>query len=150
MTEHWYAPFFMALAAAGLIVLGCDSGSGGGGGEDTTQEPLVDTDGDTLYDVFEDEIGTDIELEDTDEDGFLDGEEWDAFTDPLDPDDYEYLDSSDQPLWDHFPYPPDLEGEGSQWGDVVDNFALPNYWGQLVNLYGFYGNVVYVVSTADS
>ena len=138
------------LAAAALWVgPGCDSGTGDGdGGPDS--EPLVDTDGDGLYDVFEEEITTDPDLEDTDEDGFTDGEEWELFTDPLDPDDYEYLDGNGAVVWEHFPYPLDLEGEGNGYGQIAENFAQPDLWDQLVNLYGFYGNVVQIVATADS
>ena len=139
---------FVAVAAL-LLGPGCDSGTGGGGdGEDS--EPLIDTDGDGLYDVFEEEITTDPELEDTDEDGYTDGEEWELYTDPLNPDDYEYLDGSGNVIWEHYPFPLDLEGEGSAYGDVAEYFAQPGRWDQLVNLYGFYGNVVQIVATADT
>jgi len=140
---------FVASLSIALLALapGCDSGSGGGGDD---PEPLIDTDGDALFDVFEAEIGTDPELEDSDGDGFFDGDEWAVYTNPLDPDDYEYVDGSGEVIWDHFPYPLDLEGEGYQYGEVAHNFAQPDYWGQLVNLYSFYGNVVQIVSTADS
>lgn len=139
-----------ALIAAGALLLGsgCDSGTGGDEGPES--EPLVDTDGDGLYDTFEEEITTDPELEDTDEDGYTDGEEWGLYTNPLDPEDYEYLDGSGNVIWEHFPYPLDLEGEGSGYGDVAEYFAQPSRWDQLVNLYSFYGNVVQIVATADT
>jgi hypothetical protein len=140
----------IALLAAGALLLGpgCDSGTGGGDGPDS--EPLVDTDGDGLYDTFEEEISTDPELEDTDEDGYTDGEEWELYTNPLDPYDYEYLDGSGNVIWEHFPYPLDLEGEGSGYGDIAEYFAATGRWDQLVNLYSFYGNVVQIVATADT
>ncbi len=50
--------------------------------------PLIDSDGDGLYDVQEEELGTDPGKRDTDGDGFDDKEEVDQGTDPLDPDDF--------------------------------------------------------------
>ena len=143
-----HASMALFAAAALLPIPGCVSGTGGTDGTDS--ELLVDTDGDGLYDVFEEEITTDPGLEDTDEDGYTDGEEWALYTDPLDPEDYEYLDGNGQVIWDHFPYPLDLEGEGSTYGEVAVDFAQPDRWNQLVNLYGFYGNVVQIVATADT
>ncbi len=108
-------------------------------------EPLVDTDGDGLFDVFEEEISTDPTLEDTDGDGYSDFEEWELYTNPSDAQDYEY-----QGGWDHQPYPLDLEGTGTQWGEVANNFQLLDYYGQQISLYSFYGNVVEIVSEAVS
>ena len=108
-------------------------------------EPLVDTDGDGLFDVFEEEISTDPTLADTDEDGFNDFEEWELYTNPLDTEDYVY-----QGGWDHQPYPLDLEGTGTEWGSIVNNFQLPDYLGQQITLHSFYGNVVEIVSEAVS
>ncbi len=140
------ALFATALLAAGLLAAGCTSAVG----DDDDIADLVDTDADGLYDTFEAEIETDPAVEDTDGDGYLDGAEWEMFTDPLDPDDFEYLDGNGERVWDHFPYPFDLEGTGSAYGDVVADFTLPNYWVQQVHLYSFYGNVIQIVSTADS
>lgn len=108
-------------------------------------EPLVDTDGDGLFDVFEEEISTDPTLADTDLDGFSDFDEWAAYCDPTDVEDYEY-----QGGWDHQPYPLDLEGNGYEWGSTVYNFQLPDRLGQQISLYTFYGNVVEIVSEAVS
>ena len=135
-----------ALLAGALMVAGCTSSVTG----DDDVEDLVDTDADGLYDTFEAEIETDPEVDDTDGDGYLDGDEWEMFTDPLDADDFEYLNGNGERVWDHYPYPFGLEGTGSAYGDVVANFTLPNYWVQQVHLYSFYGNVIQIVSTADS
>ncbi len=140
-------PGLSLLAVIGLLVAGCATGPGGGGPD---SEPLIDTDGDGLFDVFEEEITTDPDIDDTDGDGYLDGYEWEFFTDPLDANSYDYLDGNGDVIWDHYPYPDDLEGEGSQWGDVAMNFELPDYWVQDVSLYSFYGNVIQVVATADT
>jgi hypothetical protein len=142
----WYWPA-STLAALGLLMLpGCE----GGGDTEVEEQALVDTDGDALYDSFEDEIGTDPALEDSDEDGFLDGDEWSAFTNPVDALDYEYLDGDGQIIWSHQAYPADLEGTGYAIGDTLANWAAPDYWIQDVNLYSFYGNVIHIISTADS
>lgn len=135
------------LFAAGLALsstTGCldDGASGGEGG--SNDQALVDTDADGLADEFEAEIGTDPALDDTDGDGFLDGDEWSAFSDPLDETDFEY-----EGGYAHFPYPDDLVGEGSQVGEAVSDFALNDYYEQLVGLYTFYGNVVHIVSGAS-
>ncbi len=148
MALPWNRPAWclLAIACTALIVAGCTSAPG----DDDDADALVDSDGDGLYDTFEAEIETDAELEDTDADGYLDGAEWEMFTDPLDPEDFEYLDGNGQRVWEHYPFPFGLEGTGSAYGDVVEDFALPNYWVQQVHLYSFYGNVIQVVSTADS
>ena len=63
--------------------------SGSEGGTIPATSPTLDTDGDGLTDVFEDEVtGTDPTLPDTDYDGYTDYEEYIAGTDPLDQDDY--------------------------------------------------------------
>lgn len=136
----------LAVVFGALLAAGCTSTTVG----DDDVEDLVDTDGDALYDTFEAEIETDPAVDDTDGDGYLDGAEWEMFTDPLDPEDFEYLNGNGERVWDHYPFPFDLEGTGSAYGDVLADFALPNYWVQQVHLYSFYGNVIQVVSTADS
>ncbi len=144
--SYWYRPWTVAAAAGALLAAGC----GELADPDTDQEALVDSDGDGLYDSFEDQIGTDPTLEDSDEDGYLDGDEWYAFSDPLDLEDYEYLDGEDNVVWPHHAYPAELAGTGTEFGEVAAQFSLPDYWVQQVNLYSFYGNVIQIVSTADS
>lgn len=117
---------------------------GGGDDDDDGSGQLADTDGDGLADEFEEEIGTDPEAEDSDGDGYLDGDEYSAFTNPTDETDYEY-----EGGYGHFPYPGDLAGEGYDVGQVMTDFALTDYYGQMVDLYTFYGNVVHAVSAAD-
>ncbi len=148
MDRHaWQRPASVLLAMGWLSLPGCETG----GDTEVEEDPLIDTDGDGLYDSFElDSIGTDPTLEDTDGDGFLDGDEWSAFTDPLDPADYHYLDADGEIVWNHYPYPMDLEGTGTEVGEILPNVAAPDYWLQDVNLWSFYGNVIHVISTANS
>ena len=137
----------LLIGAAGLWVIGCDSGSGGGGGgddDDDAASQIPDTDGDGLADSFEEEVGTDPEAEDSDGDGFLDGDEWSEFSDPMNALDYEY-----EGGYGHFPYPADLAGEGYEVGQVVSDFTLTDFYGQEVELYTFYGNVIHAFAGAD-
>lgn len=142
----WIRPWVVVAACGALLALGCGDDDDLGNEE----EPLVDSDGDGLYDSFEDQIGTDPSLEDSDEDGYLDGDEWYTFSDPLDVADYEYLDGAGSLVWNHSAYPTGLAGTGTEYGEVPAQFSLPNYWVQQVNLYSFYGDVIQIVSTADS
>ena len=139
----------LLIGASGLWVLGCDEGSGGGGGggggdDDDAAGSLPDTDGDGLADSFEEEVGTDPEVDDSDGDGFLDGDEWSEFSDPMNEFDYAY-----EGGYGHFPFPEDLSGEGSSVGDVLADFTLVDAYGQEVELYTFYGNVMHVFAAAD-
>ena len=147
MRASTWIRLWVAVAACGvLLTLGC----GDDGNLDGGEEPLVDSDGDGLYDNFEAQIGTDPALEDSDEDGYLDGDEWYTFSDPIDVTDYEYLDGDGNLAWDHSAYPTGLDGAGTEYGDVPAQFSLPNYWIQQVNLYSFYGDVIQIVTPADT
>ena len=103
----------------------------------TTQtDPDLDTDGDGLPDVEEEEMGTDPTLVDTDSDGYTDFEEHDAGTDPLDASSVIYIggwpynpdkDSIDDPGWDL---------EVSE-GMVMPRFRALDQFGDEVDLYDF-------------
>jgi hypothetical protein len=138
----------LLIGASGLWVLGCDEGSGGGGGgggdDDDAASSLPDTDGDGLADSFEEEVGTDPEADDSDGDGFLDGDEWSEFSDPMNEFDFAY-----EGGYGHFPFPEDLAGEGTAVGDVMSDFTLVDAYGQEVQAYTFYGNVIHVFAAAD-
>ncbi len=131
------------LIFVGCGIVACSSGDPSSTDDDS---PTVwpDADADGLADVLEDEIGTDPAQPDTDLDGYLDGEEWFSFTDPLDGLDYEYTGG-----YGHFPYPDDLAGTGHEIGEVLADFALPDYYRQQVHLYSFYGNVIHLFTGAD-
>jgi len=148
VTPSWlrWTTTLLAISGLALAAAGCDPADD----DDVAEIAFVDTDGDGLWDDFETQIATDPAVSDTDGDGYVDGDEWSMFTNPLDAADYEYLDGNGNRVWDHHAYPLDLEGTGSQFGEVLPDFSLPNYWVQQTSLYSFYGNVIQVVSTADS
>jgi hypothetical protein len=117
----------VGLSAAALLV-GCAGNS----------EP-VDTDGDDLVDQFEAAIGTDPEDADTDGDGFTDGEEYLNYFDPLEEDDFPR--EGDYPRQAR---PRDLDGEGTEVGDVLDDFIRVDQYNEEISLHEFYGNVVVI------
>ena len=117
----------VGLAAAALLV-GCTGGP--------SSEPL-DTDGDELLDQFEAHIGTDPAEADTDGDGFSDSEEYLNYFDPDD--------DTDFPRAGEYPRharPGDLEGGGSDVGEVLNDFVRVDQYNEEISLHEFYGNVV--------
>ncbi len=128
------------LAAAGILVLGCESGPGGPG--DSANEP--DTDGDGLYDSFEEEIGTDPEAEDSDGDTFADGEEYLSYFLPWDEADYPR--TGDYP---RYAQTDDISATGIEEGDTVSDFSVEDQYGDTIHLYEFYGNVILIEISAD-
>ncbi len=138
--SHLWLAFF---AAGALLVPGCTDDAIPD--DPTIPEAEPDSDGDGLWDSFEDQIGTSSDEPDTDGDGYDDGEEWDLYTNPLDALDYEY-----EGGWAHHPYPAGLTGGGIGDNRVIDDIKLFDYYGQQVQLYTFYGNVILVAATADS
>ncbi len=104
----------------------------------------LDSDGDGLCDADEVALGTDLDDPDTDGDGHADGEEAEAGTDPLDEGDYPYTGG----------YPidadcrDDLVATGNGEGDVTDDFALTDQFGDTVHLHDFCAHAVLLVSAA--
>jgi len=116
---------FFLLASLPLVALvGCDA---------------PDTDGDLLSDSFEELIGTNPELGDSDGDGFTDGEEYLAYFDPEDRDDFPYAGE-----YPRGPIPSDLEGEGWGEGDVSNSWDGEDQHAELLDLHKFFGNVVMI------
>ena len=103
----------------------------------------IDGDGDGLLGAKESELGTDPELADSDGDGIDDGEELAENTDPVDDQSYPYLGG-----WDIGSCAGDVKAEGWAAGDVSNNFAGIDSYGQDLNLYSFCDKVVYVVFAA--
>jgi hypothetical protein len=103
-----------------------------------TPEP-VDTDEDGLVDQFEVAIGTDPEDADTDGDGFSDGEEYLNYFDPDE--------DTDFPREGQYPRharPDDLDGDGTEIGDVLLDFTRVDQYNEDISLHEFYGNVVVI------
>ena len=99
----------------------------------------ADTDGDLLSDAFEELIGTSTELADSDGDGFTDAEEYLAYFDPEDGDDFPY--SGNYPRG---PLPSELEGSGWGQGDISEDWSGLDQHGEELSLHKFYGNVVLI------
>lgn len=102
-----------------------------------------DADGDGLSDADEDALGTDPTASDSDGDGFSDGEEVDQNTDPTD--------QASVPFEGGWPISAcngKVEGEGWDEGDVSNDWAMTDQFGESVNLHAFCDNVVYLVFAA--
>ena len=132
----WYGLVPAALAV--LPLAACD-GAG-------TAETLPDADGDGLADSYEESIGTDPAKGDSDGDGYDDGDEVYGFSDPSDELDHAYAGG-----WERHPWPAELEEEptGFSSGDVAANFQLEDQYGDNVQLWSFYGEVILVDMSAE-
>jgi len=80
---------------------------------------------------------------DTDGDGWSDAEEADQFTDPMNPMDHPYTGG-----WDIDGCRDAIVPTGDDVGDVAENFALPDQYGDEVKLHDFCDRTVLLVSTA--
>jgi peroxiredoxin len=100
---------------------------------------VSDTDGDMLSDPFEALIGTNPELGDSDGDGFTDAEEYLAYFDPDDRNDFPY-----EGGYPRGPLPQEIDANG--WGpdDVSNTWDNEDQFGETLDLHKFYGNVVMI------
>lgn len=104
-----------------------------------------DDDADGLLSDEEEALGTDPENPDSDDDGWLDGEEARNYTDALDPSDHPYtggwaIDSCRTQMPE--------EGTGLAVGEIAPNFALTDQYGDTLKLHDFCGRAVELVSAA--
>ena len=147
---------FLLTLSFTLAACSARRGGGGGGGaddddsapgDDDDSTPLggPDGDGDGLPDDFEEEIGTDPDDEDTDGDGHDDGDEVYGYADPTDPSDHPYAGG-----YARHPRPDDLAqaNTGYSPGLVAPNFSLVDSYGEEVELWDFYGDVILIVTCA--
>ena len=138
----------LTLAAAMLFSAACvvevkeDSKDGSGGGEAEGCSADSDLDGDGLDDCTEEELGTDPESPDSDGDGITDADEIDCVSDPMDADEMCYACG-----WEHND-PGDLASTGEEYGDVMDNFALVDQCGEMVDMWDFHGEYHVLYMTA--
>lgn len=102
-----------------------------------------DSDGDGLTDSEEAELGTDSSNADSDGDGLSDFEEVEANTDPNDADDVPYAGG-----WAIDACRDDIESTGNGVGDIVEDFELPDQFGDSLRLHDFCGKLVVLVSAA--
>lgn len=129
--------------AFGLLALLC-IGCGTKGAKDIDEG--LDSDGDGLTDVEEEELGTDPNLGDSDGDEFDDGEEVKAGTDPLDFHDHPYYGG-----WPKDGCADELVATGDYiFGSVPEDFELLDQFGKTerVRLYDFCDHTVLLVSSA--
>ena len=145
MTRQW-----LLLATAGMVSISCATKTTDDDG-DTNSDPSdspaetdcsADSDEDGIDDCAEEELGTDPESEDSDGDGFTDAEEIDCVSDPLDGDEKCYACG-----WEHND-PGDIESTGAGFGDVMDNFALVDQCGEMVDMWDFHGEYHVLYMTA--
>jgi hypothetical protein len=100
----------------------------------------VDGDQDGLLDSDEMSIGSDPANPDSDDDGFDDGAEVAGNTSPIDAADKPY-----QEGWQIDACRHDIEGTGTAEGDIANDFALPDQFGETVHLHDFCNQVVLVM-----
>jgi hypothetical protein len=102
-----------------------------------------DPDLDGLRDVREVALGSDPAVPDSDGDGYLDGEEADQYTNPVDAEDHPY-----QAGWPMGACRNEIEGEGFEDGMIAPNFAMLDQFGETVRLHDFCEQAVYIVFAA--
>ncbi len=129
-------PLLILGSLPGCIAsVGIDGGGGTGGD--------IDSDGDGLLDAQEAELGSDPAAVDSDGDTYSDGDEFAANADLLDPDHHPY-----QGGWSIGACRSDIVATGKEEGDVDDNFALLDQFGDTVQLYDFCDRTVYLLFAA--
>jgi hypothetical protein len=121
----------VCVASVGLL-LGCDPA--------VVDAPL-DLDGDGLMSDIEEEIGSDPLNSDSDGDGHSDGAEYYSGTDPNDADDHPYMGGWQINRCESDPIP-----SGNGIGDVTEDFALTDQYGEEVSLYDFCENTVLLIT----
>ena len=104
----------------------------------------TDSDGDGISDADEAELGTNPNVEDSDGDGYSDGEELEQGFDPIDPDDHPYLGGYNVSRCDPTP-----TSTGNAPGEIAEEFALQDQYGEQVRLSDFCGNAVLLIAAAE-
>lgn len=108
-----------------------------GGGCVTSVEVDIDADKDGLVTSEEETIGTDPEVADSDGDTFADGDEVLSNTDPTDAADKPYKNG-----WTIDPCRHDVEGEGTEVGQVSTTWDLQDQFEETVKIADFCNQVV--------
>ena len=103
----------------------------------------ADADGDGLLTSEEAELGTNPAVADSDEDGWNDGDEAAQHTDPLDDTDQPY-----QGGWQIDACRSEVEPTGNAVGEIANDFALLDQFGDTVHLHDFCNRVVWMVFAA--
>ncbi len=131
-------PWPLWLCSALWLATGCS-------GEvlDTGLDPAGDEDGDGLSNAEEKTLGTDPLLADSDGDGYNDGIEDERSSDPLDAAAWPYTGG-----WPIDDCRNDIVATGNFAGEVTDNFALIDRYGETVYLHDFCAHTVLLVGGA--
>ncbi|MBT3220864.1 MAG: hypothetical protein HN348_17405 [Proteobacteria bacterium] len=103
----------------------------------------LDYDGDGLLGAEEEALGTDPYNADSDGDGYDDDVELEENTDPADEFDRPY-----QAGWGKDSCRNEIASTGNGLGDIVENFALKNQYGETTKLHDFCGRTVFLVTSA--
>lgn len=106
-------------------------------------EVIDDEDEDGLSNAEEADLGTDPLTADSDGDGYDDAAELAEYTDPLNKDDKPY-----QAGWKMGACRNDVEPEGNEQGQVAEDFALLDQFGETVRLHDFCDKVVLQIFAA--
>jgi hypothetical protein len=99
----------------------------------------IDTDGDGLTDAEEEALGSDPAKVDTDGDGWDDGVEEGYYTDPADRNDHPYTGG-----WPIDSCRNDLQPTGMAEGDVINDVALLDQYGEEIRLHDFCDHTVLI------
>ena len=132
----------MRLVWTGLILGFAVSGCGPTEmdvGWDENDPSSLDSDGDGLSDAEEAELGSDPAVEDSDGDGWNDGVEHSYYTDPVDPNDHPYTGG-----WPIDSCRNDLQATGMGVGDVINDVALLDQYGEEIRLHDFCDHTVLI------
>ena len=121
------------------LLLGCGVRGGGGSGGDGHS----DNDEDGLEAWEEEEMGSDPDDADSDGDGFADGTEADQNTSPMDDEDHPYAGG-----WPIGACRDTIEATGDEAGDIANDWALPDQFGEDVRLHSFCDRTVLLVAAA--
>lgn len=148
----------LALALFGCAPTSTDNGSIGEE-DDKGLDPSADEDGDGVTNADEEEMGLDPYVSDSDEDGFADGAEIEAGTNPLwvwshTFEEGNYLVGNCPVLpneADAGPTGDGYSGIAYQEGDIMKNIVVGGHdsFGQEVTLYSFCGNFVLITLSAE-
>ncbi|TNE92140.1 MAG: hypothetical protein EP330_03020 [Deltaproteobacteria bacterium] len=114
-----------------------------GSSADTGTNTDADSDGDGLSDATEAELGTDPNLPDTDNDGYDDGVEVDGNTDPNSASDHPYAGG-----WPIGACRDDIQSTGNGLGQISQDFALTDQYGDTLSLHDFCDREVLLVGAA--
>jgi len=138
MSRNW-----ILITALSILSLGCsEKATDQNPDASAEQDCSADSDADGVDDCTEAEIGTDPEAADSDGDGLTDAEEMDCGSDPLDAEE----------LWDACGWedndPGNVESTGNSYGDIMNNFALVDQCGEMVDMWDFHGEYHVLYMTA--